>query len=190
VKHNRTTTDTITLERIKYIKPQAFYFGAGYAARKLGGITALVGATYRNFDLQASYTFGMASSDEVPWYTTDGTDTYLSTMTYKRSTLAIKAGYQFELTERLGITPQVGVEFERLSGTVKQGTNAYGDGASATCVSIGAKLLFAPIERFYAFANPAYSIAVNKDENFKRIVDASDVNAGGFMMTLGVIFNF
>jgi hypothetical protein len=190
VRHNETTRDTITLERVKYIKPRAFYFGAGYSLRQLGGITALVGATYKNIDLQVSYTFGLGKSDDVNWYSTDGTDTYLSTMTYKRSTLAIKAGYQFELTERLGITPQVGVEFERLSGTVKQGTNTYGDGAAATCVSIGAKLLFAPIERFYAFANPAYSIAVNKDENFKRIVDASDVNAGGFMMTLGVIFNF
>ncbi len=190
VRHNQTTRDTVTMERVKYIKPNTFYFGAGYSIRQLGGIMALAGATYKNYDLQVSYTFGLGKSDDVNWYSTDGTDTYLSTMTYKRSTLAIKAGYQFELTERLGITPQVGVEFERLSGTVKQGTNTYGDGAAATCVSIGAKLLFAPIERFYAFANPAYSIAVNKDENFKRIVDASDVNAGGFMMTLGVIFNF
>ena len=190
VRHNETTRDTVTMERVKYIKPQAFYFGAGYTVRQLGGVTALAGVTYKNIDLQASYTFGLTKSGPVHWYSTDGNDTYLSSMTYKRSTLAIKAGYQFELTDRLGITPQVGFEMERLSGTVDKGTNSYGDGAIANCVSIGAKLMFAPIERFYAFINPAYSVAVNKDNNFKKIADNSDISAGGFMMTLGAIFNF
>ncbi len=190
VKHNRTTTDTITLERIKYIKPQAFYFGAGYAARKLGGITALVGATYRNFDLQASYTFGMASSDEVPWYTTDGTDTYLSSCSYKRSTFAVKLGYQFELTERLGLTPQLGYAIERLSGKVKNGTNLYGDGVNAGCLSLGAKLLFAPIQRLYIFANPEFLVVLNKDDDYKRITENSNFSAGGFGVTMGAIFNF
>ena len=190
VRHNETTRDTVTMERVKYIKPQTFYFGAGYTIRQLGGVTALAGATYKNFDLQLSYTFGLTKSDPVHWYSTDGNDTYLSSMSYKRSTLAVKAGYQFELTDRLGITPQVGFELERLSGTVDKGTNSYGDGATANCVSIGAKLMFAPIERFYAFINPAYSVAVSKDNNYTKIADNSNISAGGFMMTLGAIFNF
>lgn len=200
VSHNQTTTDTITLERVRYIKPRTFYFGAGYTARQLGGITALAGVTYKNYDLQVSYTFGLGKSEDVPWYTKELTneygivtqtgDQYLSSMTYKRSTLAVKLGYQFELTERLGITPQLGYELERLSGTVSDGTNSYGDGATANCVSVGAKLLFAPIERLYLFANPAFSLAVSKDDNFKRICDNSDISAGGFMITLGAIFNF
>jgi hypothetical protein len=78
---------------------------------------------------------------------------------------------------------------ERLSASSEKGS-VYGDGASAKCVSVGAKLVFAPIERFYAFINPAYSVAVSKDDNFKHIVDASDIKAGGFMLTAGVIFNF
>ena len=190
VKHNETTRDTITMEKVRYIKPQTFYFGAGYSMRQLGGITALAGATYKNYDLQASYTFGLGKSEPVHWYSTDGTDTYLSSMTYKRSTFAIKAGYQFELTERLGITPQLGFEIERLSGTVDKGTNSYGDGATANCISIGAKLLWAPIERFYAFFNPALSVAVSKDDNFTRIADNSNISAGGFMISIGAIFNF
>jgi hypothetical protein len=50
--------------------------------------------------------------------------------------------------------------------------------------------LFAPVERFYAFINPAFSVAVSKDDNFTRLADNSDISAGGFMMTLGAIFNF
>ena len=190
VRHNETTRDTIALEKVRYIKPKTFYFGAGYTARSLGGVTALAGATYMNVDLQASYTFGFGASDPVHWYSTDGNDTYLSSMTYKRSTIAVKLGYQFELTERLGITPQVGFEVERLSGTVDKGTNSYGDGATANCVSVGAKLLWAPIERFYAFFNPAFSVGISKDDNFTRIADSSNIAAGGFMATVGVIFNF
>lgn len=190
IAHNETTTDTVALERVKYIKPQAFYFGAGYTIRSLGGITALAGVTFKNFDLQASYTFGLGESDEVKWYSTDGNDNYLSSVAYKRSTFAVKLGYQIALTERLGITPQVGYEIERLSGTVKDGTNLYGDGASANCLSLGAKLLWAPIQRLYVFANPAFSIGMSKDDNFKKIEDNSDIKAGGFMMSIGAIFNF
>lgn len=190
VKHNITTNDTVTMEKIRYIKPQSFYFGLGYTARSLGGITALVGATLKNCDLQLSYTFGLVPSDNVPWYSTDGNDTYLSSMAYRRSTFTVKAGYQFELTERLGITPQLGYEIERLSGTVKNGTNKYGDGASANCISLGAKLLWAPIERVYAFVNPSLAIAVSKDDNFKNISDNSNISAGGFMISIGAIFNF
>ena len=190
VKHNITTTDTVSLEKVRYIKPNSFYFGAGYTMRSLGGITALAGATYKNIDLQLSYTFGLGSSDPVRWYSTDGNDTYLSSATYKRSTFAAKLGYQIELTERLGIVPQLGFQAERLSGKVTDGTNLYGDGASASCVSVGAKLLFAPIERFYVFAAPELSIGVSKDDNFKRIADASNISAGGFMISIGAIFNF
>jgi len=132
----------------------------------------------------------LGSSDEIPWYTTDGNDTYLSTMTYKRSTFASKLGYQFELTERIGITPQLGYSIERLSATVSNGTNSYGDGATANCLSLGAKLLYAPFERFYVFANPELSLGVSKDDTFTRIADNSDISAGGFMMTIGAIFNF
>ena len=190
INHNLTTSDTVSLEKIKYIKPMAFYFGAGYTMRSMGGITALAGITFKNIDLQASYTFGFGSSSEVMWYSTDGNDTYLSGITYKRSTFAVKLGYQIELTERLGITPQVGYEIEKLSGTVANGTILYGDGASASCISVGAKLLYAPVQRVYFFANPALSLGGSKDNNFDRISQASDISAGGFMMTIGAIFNF
>ena len=190
IKHNLTTSDTVSLEKIKYIKPNAFYFGAGYTMRSMGGITALAGATYKNIDLQLSYTFGLGASDPVRWYSEDGNDTYLSSVEYKRSTFAVKAGYQIELTERLGITPQLGYQIEQLSGKVTDGTNLYGDKAAASCISVGAKLVYAPIQRLYLFSTPELSLGVSKDNNFTRIADASNISAGGFMVSIGAIFNF
>ena len=54
----------------------------------------------------------------------------------------------------------------------------------------GAKLVYAPIQRLYLFAAPELSIGVSKDNNFKRIADASNISAGGFMVSIGAIFNF
>ena len=73
---------------------------------------------------------------------------------------------------------------------MQNGTNLYGDGAMAHCLSIGAKLLFAPIQRLYVFASPEFAIGVKKDDTFQRIADNSDIAAGGFQVTLGAIFNF
>ena len=190
VRHNETTRDTIALDRIKYIRPTAFYFGADYTLRSMGGISVLLGTVLKNIDLQVGYTFGLGKSDPVPWYSTDGNDTYLSTMSYKRSTLSVRLGYQIELARRLGLTPQVGYEMERLSASVVDGTNSYGDGAVANCISLGAKLLFAPVRHLYLFATPAYSLGIKKDANFKQLADNSDISAGGFMISLGAIFNF
>lgn len=190
IKHNLTTSDTVSLEKVKYITPSAFYFGAGYTMRSMGGITALAGACFKNIDLQVSYTFGLSSSDPVMWYSTDGNDTYLSSIKYKRSTFAAKLGYQIELTERLGITPQVGYEIEQLSGSVTDGTLLFGDKAAASCISVGAKFVYAPIQRLYLFASPTLSLGMSKDNNFERIADASNISAGGFMISIGAIFNF
>lgn len=190
ITHNETTRDTIDLDRVKYVKPTAFYFGAGYTMRPMGGIMALLGAVIKKHDLQLHYTFGLTSSDPVNWYSTDGNDTFLSSITYKRNSFGVKYGYQIELMNRLAITPQVGYSIERLSATLDTGTNVYGDKASASCVSLSTKLVYAPIQHFYLFFTPEFDIAVQKDDNFKRITDNSDISAGGFMMTIGAIFNF
>ncbi len=190
VAHNTTTTDTIKLERIKYVKPLAFYLGVAYTVRSLSGATGILGAVIKGHDIQAHYTFGMASSSLINCYTNDGNDNYLSTISFKQSSFGLKYGYQINLMDKVGMTPQIGVNIDRLTGKVEKGTNLYADGASATCVSIGAKLLYAPVQNFYLFAAPEFNIAVQKDENYQKLVDASNITAGGFAANIGIIVNF
>lgn len=190
VEHNKTTTDTVNLQKIEYIKDLAFYFGAGYTYRQMAGVSAMAGFILYNFDIQASYTLGLNSSDPVRWYSNDGNYSYMSSVTYKRSTFAAKLGYQISLTERLGLTPQVGYHIEQLTGTVVDGTNLYGDKASASCVSAGAKFVYAPLRHFQLFVMPEYSLGITKDDEFNRIDAASDIAAGGFMISAGVVFSF
>lgn len=190
LEHNATVTDTIDLRKIEYIKKFAFYCGAGYNYRQMGGVTAMAGFILLNFDIQASYTLGLHSSDPVRWYSNDGNYSYMSSVTYKRSTFAAKLGYQIRLTERLGLTPQVGYQIEQLTGSVSDGTNLYGDKASVTCASAGAKFVYAPLRHFQLFVAPEYSIGIQKDDEFNRIDAASDIAAGGFMITAGLALSF
>ena len=190
VNHNELTTDTVTLERIKYVKPLAFYFGVAYTLRSLSGVTGILGAVFKGHDFQAHYTFGLSSSDPIHSYTKDDNDNYLSSLEFKQSSFGLKYGYQFNLIDKLAITPQVGVNVDRLSGSVTKGTNLYADGASATCVSIGAKLLYAPAQHIYLFAAPEFDVAVQKDDNFQNLADASNISAGGFVANVGLIVNF
>ena len=190
IRHNEMTRDTVTLERVKYVKPLAFYFGGGYAVRSLGGITALLGAVFHNHDVQAHYTFGLSASDPVHAYSADGNDNYLSTLSYTQSSFGLKYGYQFNLMRQLAITPQVGFAVDRLSGSVDNGSGLYADGAAANNLTLGVKLLLVPFQHCYIFAAPEFDVAVSKDENYQRLAELSNVTAGGFMATVGLIVNF
>ena len=190
VTHNATISDTVRLERIKYVKPLAFYFGASYTLRSLSGATGILGAVIKGHDIQAHYTFGISSSNPIHSYTNDGNDNYLSTISFKQNSFGIKYGYQFLLVDKAAITPQIGVTVDRLSGKVESGTNLYADGASATSISVGAKFLYAPFQNFYLFAAPEFDVAVQKDDNFKSLADASNITAGGFVAHIGLIVNF
>lgn len=194
VTRNAITTDTITLKHIEYVASKTFYFGVGASLRAMMGLTGLAGFVFKNHDLQVHYTFGLSSSDHVYCYTASETNNeYQSTVNFKQSSFGAKYGYQLVLNDRLNklaITPQVGICVDRLTASLQNGTNLYADGASATCVSIGVKMLYAPIQHFYLFVAPEYDIAVQKDDNFQRLVDAGSVTAGGFQALIGLIVNF
>lgn len=190
IRNKEVTRDTIQLERITYVKPLAFYFGVGYTLRSLAGITGTLGAVLKGHDLQVGYTFGATASDIVHWYGSDASSAYLSAITYKMNSLSVKYGYQFNLMRQLAITPQLGYSLDQLSGTVERGTNLYGDGAKAHCMTLGVKLLLVPVQHVYLFAAPEFGVALKKGPNYDTIAEVSNVQAGGFAATLGVLVNF
>ncbi|MBO4800394.1 MAG: PEGA domain-containing protein [Bacteroidaceae bacterium] len=193
VERYQITADTVTLERINYVKPTCFYFGAAYTIRSMGGPTGIVGYTYKNHDLQASYTFGTGASDDIYWWdsATDPTSsTRLGAVNYKMSSIALKYGYQFRLFTRFGILPQLGFMQNRLQANLVDGTEKYGDGATSFCLTLGAKLLMVPFQHCYIFASPEYAFPLSKDNAFQSIAKTADLNAGGFAVHIGVLANF
>ena len=186
VRRNETTLDTVTLQRVTYVKPLAFYFGGAFTLRSLSGISGIVGVVYQRHDLQASYTFGLTESDVMYWNGDQHTGTK-----YKMSSIGVKYGYQFPLMRQLAITPQVGWNYNFLSANAAQtGNTTYGDGASSQALTIGAKIVLVPMQHLYFFVAPEYMFALSKDNNFKTIENASNVSADGFGVHVGLLVNF
>ena len=186
VRRNETTLDTVTLQRVTYVKPLAFYFGGALTLRSLSGVSAIVGAVYQRHDLQASYTFGFTESDVIYW----GGDLNTGTK-YKMQSIGIKYGYQFPLMRHLAITPQIGWNYNSLSANAAQtGNTTYGDGASSQALTIGAKLVLVPMQHLYFFVAPEYMFALSKDKNYETISNNSNVSGDGFAVHAGLLVNF
>ena len=189
IKRYQITPDTVELERINYVKPKAFYFGGGLTIRSMSGLTAILGYTYKNHDIQASYTFGTGKSSDIYWY--DDNSNLMGAMNYKMSSIALKYGYQFRLLTRFGVIPQVGFAQNSLSGNIVGNyEEKYGDGASAFCMSFGLKLLAVPIQHVYVFASPEFLAPISKNDEYKAIAKTANLRAGGFAFHIGILANF
>ena len=190
VTRNETTSDTITMKRIKYVKPNTFYFGGAYTLRTLAGASGIVGMVIYNNDLQLSYTLGLTKSKPTYWYNNTANGAYQSSVTYKMSSMAAKYGFQINLMNKFAITPQVGLSIDKLSATVSDGSVAYGDKATCACITLGVKLLLVPFQHCYLFAAPEIDIANKKGGDYERIAEACNVSAGGFVANFGLLINF
>ncbi|MBQ7495886.1 MAG: hypothetical protein IJT75_09095, partial [Bacteroidaceae bacterium] len=188
VRWNELTEDTVTLEAISWLKSPAFYFGVGYTLRGLSGLTATIGGVFAGHDLQLAYTLGTASSKEGYWY--DGEGILQSGLTYKMNSWSVRYGYQVRLLPRLGFTPQVGFMQEQLTGSLTEGTEKFGDGAKASCMTLGVKLLAVPIQHCYVFLQPEYALALSKDEVFDTVAKGADFSVGSFGLTAGVLVSY
>ena len=193
VRHNETTVDTIALEPINYVKEKwAFYFGVGYTLSSLSGLTTYAGAVWNHIDAQLSYTLGLSKSEKAYMYTNIYGEGHnlKSVNDYKMNAFALRVGYQIRLIPRVGITPQVGLMAQTLSSNLIEGTTKYADGAKATSLTLGAKILGVPAHRVYVFLTPELAIPLSKDDTFDKAAKAGNFSAGGFSVSLGVLLNF
>lgn len=178
-----TTYDTIRLERKQYIKPWNIYVGAGATYSTMPGVTARLGGVMHGFELSASYTVGLTRSNGVDWYET-ATEFFAERVTYRMNSLSAKAGYQFALVERFGITPQAGVLMQTLYGS---GTK--GNGFTCTNAVGGVNLVYAPIPRLSIFLNPEYAFPILSGGQFATVAKYGGFSEGGFYLSAGVAIN-
>ncbi len=188
IKKGETVLDTVALERVKYVKPLAFYFGGGYTYRNLSGLTAMAGAVFHNHDIQLSYSFGTGTSNPVYWY--DDAGHWLSTMTYRQNSLSVRYGYQINLMRQLALTPQVGYSYETLQGSLADGAGRYAHGAAGGLLTAGIKLLVVPFQHFYVFVSPEYGVTLGESAYMNRTASVGDFSTGGFAVTGGLLLNF
>lgn len=188
IERGVTLFDTVTLDRMKYVRPVSFYFGAGYTLRSLPGVTAILGTVLYNHDLQLSYTFGMGSSGDVYWY--DEAGKWQSTMNYSRNSFSVRYGYQFMLIEKMAITPYVSYSLEKLKGTLSGGVGSYADDSGADMIGVGTKIIYVPFKHINLYFLAGYDYALSMDGVLSRMLDFSDFGLNGFNATAGLMFSF
>lgn len=186
IKRNETVRDTVTLQRVNYVKPQAFYFGGGITYQTLMGFSGILGVVLWNNDIQASYTFGMSESAPIYWDGRKNTAT-----TYKMNSISLKYGYQISLERKFVITPQIGYNYNSLTAKASStGSKTYGDGAKSESISIGARLSIIPVQHLYLFVTPEFSFKITQDNYFKAITESSNFKGDGFAVHAGLLVSF
>ncbi len=186
IYHNKTTSDTITLQRVNYVKPMSFYFGGGYTYQTLSGATGIVGLILWNNDIQASYTFGLTASDPVYWNGDMNTGT-----TYKMNSISVKYGFQITLARQFGFTPQIGYIYNILTAqATENGNKIYGDKAKSEAISVGAKFTLVPVQHLNLFIAPEYSFKLSQDGYFKAIAECCNFKGEGFGIHAGLLISF
>jgi len=187
ILQNETTRDTVQLVRTQYIMNTAFYFGAGFTVSALSGVTGILGIVYHRHDLQVSYTLGLAESKQTNWSSSDGT--YLGAAKHKINSFGVKYGYQIPIVKQLALTPQVGYACNTISSTKVSGSKSYADGAKANCITLSAKIIYAPIQHCYLFVAPEYDIAFKKDASYNASAAKAGFSVSGFLLSAGILVN-
>ncbi len=188
VRHNQTTADTVTLSRISYIKPTCFYFGPTFTASSLPGIGGVLGVVFRNHDLQLSYSYGIVKSNQTNWFNSEGHTVGASTHTL--NTFAVRYGYQIPLLSQFALVPQLGYALNMLKSKAAGTLENYADGAKASILTIGAKIVYAPFKHFYLFAAPEIGFALSKDDDYSQAAKKANFSEAGFTANIGVLLNF
>ena len=188
VHRGDTIKEDITLPRTSYIGDIAFYAGAGFTVRSLMGITGTLGFVFQNIDLQLAYTMGISSSKNLYWY--DQAGLLQSGLRYKMNSWNIRLGYQFKAVTHFGFTPQLGFQYQQLSGKLLEGTTKYGDGAKAMAATLGLKAFYVPTKYLALFLQPEYALVMKRDDTYKTAASKADFSQGGFSATIGLLFNY
>lgn len=184
VLRNEQTNDTVTLQRIQYIRKNNLYGGVGAAYGEGLGVGVHIGGNFSNVNLEFGYTLGLTKSSDVYWFETGGDQLYVGKCSYATDVIEAKAGYQLSFVQRIGLTPQVGYLGQRLRG------GDWGNGAMCHNVSIGAKVLFNPLPMFGIYINPEYAVPVMVNDLYKSINEFGGPAKGGFQVRAGIEFNF
>ncbi len=195
IARNEEITDTVRLQKKQYVRATGGFVGAAFTYGTIPGVTALIGGTFHNIMLEASFTYGLSKTKDVSWFAVSN-NLYDETVNYSMNEFAVKLGYQFRFIERIGLTPQAGFMCQMLKSHAvtgidgNSGAGIRGDKTYCGNVTVGAKFSFMPMQHLAIFAVPEYAVPVMKTQTFDKIAPIAGITKGGFYAHVGVSVNF
>lgn len=182
LERGETLRDTVRLEKIQYVKKTTGYAAVAFSAGGNLGVAFTIGGYYDNINLEASYLLGIGRSKDVEWYNR-GDKIYEGSYNYRMDEMAVRAGYQFRFAERFGLTPQAGFMVQRLTAKDK---SYPGNGFTQSCVTIGARFSYHPVQHIGVFVTPEYGVPVSSKGDISEVFRQSGMTRGGFKASIGV----
>lgn len=165
------------------------YIEPSYQLISCSGVGIEVGAFISNFNVEAQYLIGATSSYELYWYASDGSQK--GTSEYGCNRLAIRAGYRIPLTDKLDLTPQLGVGILMVSA--KESTSSINDKSNAGSMLLSTRLTFSLTKNIQLALTPEYSLAVSKGKVYDQASQVSSTMkswADGFNLRAGISIFF
>ena len=174
-------TMNIRLDR-QYQQPNAVYAQVGAQAGTLMGVGAAVGGYFRNINVEATVSMGMAK-EKVYLNYTSGNEPALEEV--KPMCFGGRVGYGIIIGTRMRLTPQVGA----MAVSVKDNLIA----TNALCATVGLRFEYAVAEHFGVSATGEGCFAVSKKDTFKQLEAISGKVKGwatGGNLRIGAYMNF
>lgn len=176
-KPKHTEDDTLLPAICIYVQP-AFQVGS------LMAVGASVGGYISNFNVEAFYMLGLATSEDIYWNKSGATSILCS---YKPTAFGLRVGYGIKAMDALRLTPQVGVS--AVSIKCSDGDSK----GNATAATLGLRAEYALAPHFQVFAAPEVAFAVSKSDIYQQLMDVSSKIkswASGFNVRLGLSVSF
>lgn len=176
-----TPTINVKLDR-QYQQPTAIYAQVGAQAGTMMGIGAAVGGYFRNINIEASVTMGLAK-ESIYLNSTNGSEPRLEEV--KPMCFGGRVGYGIIIGTRMRLTPQVGASVL----SVKDNEIS----THAICATAGLRFEYAIADHFGVSATGEGCFAVSKHSVFQQIADVSSKIKGwgtGGNLRIGAYISF
>lgn len=181
--YNATFDHTRNDFKKRYIRSTDYYFATGMSCGLSNAYHLNVGLHIKKINLELFLNPAKAfNSPRVIYWNnvSESNDSYLTAKYQVLYSLGAKAGYGFNLAERVKITPQMGYRFNKLKEEYEGSYRAnFVDGAFSSSITLGARVYYALYSHLGVSVSPEYSLAVSKSKGFKILEDANS-KIGGF----------
>ena len=177
----------ISLKKI-YNYRNEFYFEGNVRAGTSIAFGASLGGYFNHVNVEASYLYGMGESETIYW---SGNNIQPIASYYAPAmNVSAKVGYGFPIATRFRITPQIGMNYLKLTETIESNTGfTPADGANAVCGLVSLRMSAAIANHLAISLSPEFSFAVLKSDGYAVLSEVSSKvkNWGeGFNVKLGI----
>lgn len=170
------------------------YGGIGFNVISVMGPSLFLGFEMDHHMVEMGAVIGLGKTDDLYFYHKG--NTLKAAWNYKAIRAQVRYGYEFQLTDFLGIIPQGGLSLNMFTGSDVKDESVKTDdfkNASSASLLIGTRMVLSVSDRVKLQVTPEYLMGLYKSDNCKLISENDNTFKSwtdGFSLNAGVIIFF